>query len=223
MDLTSEFPRKRGRYSTAEYGSELDDDFDDSEDDEDQLPLSQTDNAGPDGPSAHAASRGGGCGCDRSGDAGEDVSFGTSAEGGSGEGLKFIATGKSLHDRCHGPISLEPLLVRVMDTREFQRLRGLKQLGGSAFVYPDAVSRAPLGGLPHPHTLDPHTAASSRRHCRPACAGRATAGSSTRWAWRTFRGSWQSTFSRSNSAASTRAGSTTPWAQAAAAWARTSW
>jgi len=40
--------------------------------------------------------------------------------------------------RCHGPIKLEPLLVRVMDTVEFQRLRNLKQLGGSSFVYPDA-------------------------------------------------------------------------------------
>jgi HD superfamily phosphohydrolase len=45
---------------------------------------------------------------------------------------------KRVQDRCHGEIKLEPLLVRVMDTREFQRLRGLQQLGGSAFVFPDA-------------------------------------------------------------------------------------
>ena len=52
--------------------------------------------------------------------------------------LKFITKEKRLHDRCHGQISLEPLLVRILDTREFQRLRTLKQLGGCAFVYPDA-------------------------------------------------------------------------------------
>jgi HD superfamily phosphohydrolase len=52
--------------------------------------------------------------------------------------LKFVEKEKRLHDRCHGQIALEPLLVRIMDTHEFQRLRTLKQLGGSAFVYPDA-------------------------------------------------------------------------------------
>ena len=43
--------------------------------------------------------------------------------------------------RCglHGIISLEPLLVAVMDTSIFQRLRKLRQLGTSDHVYPTAT------------------------------------------------------------------------------------
>ena len=46
---------------------------------------------------------------------------------------------KTIHDRVHGPVQLDGLLVAVMDTAEFQRLGQIKQLGGCAFVYPSAT------------------------------------------------------------------------------------
>jgi len=46
--------------------------------------------------------------------------------------------GKSIHDRVHGTIALDPLLVAVMDTPQFQRLERIHQLGGCSYVYPSA-------------------------------------------------------------------------------------
>ncbi|XP_030589222.1 LOW QUALITY PROTEIN: deoxynucleoside triphosphate triphosphohydrolase SAMHD1-like [Archocentrus centrarchus] len=45
---------------------------------------------------------------------------------------------KVFNDPIHGHIELHPLLVRIIDTPEFQRLRYIKQLGGGYFVYPGA-------------------------------------------------------------------------------------
>lgn len=45
----------------------------------------------------------------------------------------------SLLDRVHEHVQLPPLVVRAMDTPQFQRLRGLKQLGASSYLYPGAV------------------------------------------------------------------------------------
>ena len=45
---------------------------------------------------------------------------------------------KEILDRLYGPISLESLLVRVLDTPQYQRLAEIKQLGGSSYVYPSA-------------------------------------------------------------------------------------
>ncbi|CAN9515546.1 unnamed protein product [Ophioblennius macclurei] len=45
---------------------------------------------------------------------------------------------KVFHDPVHGQIELHPLLVKIIDTPQFQRLRSLKQLGGASFVYPGA-------------------------------------------------------------------------------------
>uniref|UniRef100_A0A6I8QGK3 HD domain-containing protein n=1 Tax=Xenopus tropicalis TaxID=8364 RepID=A0A6I8QGK3_XENTR len=42
------------------------------------------------------------------------------------------------NDPIHGHIELHPLLVRIIDTPEFQRLRYIKQLGGIYYVYPGA-------------------------------------------------------------------------------------
>ena len=40
-------------------------------------------------------------------------------------------------DAIHGPIEMHPLMVRIIDTPEFQRLRSIKQLGGTYYVYPE--------------------------------------------------------------------------------------
>jgi len=45
---------------------------------------------------------------------------------------------KPIHDRLYRQIKLEPLLVHVLDTPQFQRLAEIKQLGGSSYVYPSA-------------------------------------------------------------------------------------
>ncbi|XP_032897689.1 deoxynucleoside triphosphate triphosphohydrolase SAMHD1-like isoform X2 [Amblyraja radiata] len=45
---------------------------------------------------------------------------------------------KVFNDPIHGHIEMHPLLVRIIDTPQFQRLRFIKQLGGTYFVYPGA-------------------------------------------------------------------------------------
>jgi uncharacterized protein len=47
--------------------------------------------------------------------------------------------GKIVRDAVHGDIELEPLEVDLIDTPEFQRLRGIKQLGTACLVYPSAT------------------------------------------------------------------------------------
>ncbi|NWU99325.1 SAMH1 triphosphohydrolase, partial [Upupa epops] len=42
------------------------------------------------------------------------------------------------NDPVHGHIEVHPLLVRIIDTPQFQRLRYIKQLGGTYFVFPGA-------------------------------------------------------------------------------------
>ncbi|MBW3624384.1 MAG: HD domain-containing protein [Armatimonadetes bacterium] len=44
-----------------------------------------------------------------------------------------------LRDAVHGDLTFTPGEVRVMDTPEIQRLRGIKQLGTASLVYPTAV------------------------------------------------------------------------------------
>uniref|UniRef100_UPI0037E970E9 deoxynucleoside triphosphate triphosphohydrolase SAMHD1-like isoform X1 n=3 Tax=Semicossyphus pulcher TaxID=241346 RepID=UPI0037E970E9 len=46
--------------------------------------------------------------------------------------------GKVFNDPIHGHVDLHPLLIKIIDTPQFQRLRNLKQLGGVYFVYPGA-------------------------------------------------------------------------------------
>lgn len=43
---------------------------------------------------------------------------------------------KVFNDPIHGHIMLHPLLVKIIDTPQFQRLRHVKQLGSTYFVYP---------------------------------------------------------------------------------------
>ncbi|KAB5578926.1 hypothetical protein PHYPO_G00188100 [Pangasianodon hypophthalmus] len=45
---------------------------------------------------------------------------------------------KEINDPIHGHIELHPLLVQIIDTPQFQRLRNIKQLGGAYFVFPGA-------------------------------------------------------------------------------------
>ncbi|XP_030623579.1 deoxynucleoside triphosphate triphosphohydrolase SAMHD1-like [Chanos chanos] len=45
---------------------------------------------------------------------------------------------KVFNDPIHGHIEIHPLLVRIIDTPQFQRLRHIKQLGGTYLVFPGA-------------------------------------------------------------------------------------
>ncbi|XP_047445358.1 deoxynucleoside triphosphate triphosphohydrolase SAMHD1 [Mugil cephalus] len=45
---------------------------------------------------------------------------------------------KVFNDPIHGHLELHPLLVRIIDTPQFQRLRNIKQLGGAYYVFPGA-------------------------------------------------------------------------------------
>src|SRR3954452_14246432 len=46
---------------------------------------------------------------------------------------------KLIRDAVHGDIEMESLEVELMDTPEFQRMRGIKQLGTAYLVFPSAV------------------------------------------------------------------------------------
>lgn len=46
---------------------------------------------------------------------------------------------KQIYDPIHGFVDVTPLMKKIIDTPEFQRLRYLKQLGAVQFVYPSAT------------------------------------------------------------------------------------
>eukprot|EP00057_Strongylocentrotus_purpuratus_P032655 XP_788388.3 PREDICTED: deoxynucleoside triphosphate triphosphohydrolase SAMHD1 [Strongylocentrotus purpuratus] len=46
---------------------------------------------------------------------------------------------KVFNDSVHGHIDFDPLLIKIIDTPQFQRLRFIKQLGCSYFVFPGAA------------------------------------------------------------------------------------
>uniref|UniRef100_A0A8C6X8B2 Deoxynucleoside triphosphate triphosphohydrolase SAMHD1 n=2 Tax=Elapinae TaxID=42168 RepID=A0A8C6X8B2_NAJNA len=50
----------------------------------------------------------------------------------------YIHITKVFNDPIHGHIEMHPLLVRIIDTPQFQRLRYIKQLGGTYYVFPGA-------------------------------------------------------------------------------------
>ncbi|MEQ2266410.1 SAM domain and HD, partial [Xenotaenia resolanae] len=45
---------------------------------------------------------------------------------------------KVFNDPIHGHLELHPLLIKIIDTPQFQRLRNIKQLGGTYYVFPGA-------------------------------------------------------------------------------------
>nr|KAF6472408.1 SAM and HD domain containing deoxynucleoside triphosphate triphosphohydrolase 1 [Molossus molossus] len=45
---------------------------------------------------------------------------------------------KVINDPIHGHIEFHPLLIKIIDTPQFQRLRYIKQLGGAYYVFPGA-------------------------------------------------------------------------------------
>jgi hypothetical protein len=51
----------------------------------------------------------------------------------------LLVRSTTVHDSIHGDMAFQPLLVAIIDTPEFQRLRGLKQLGVCNRVYPTAI------------------------------------------------------------------------------------
>src|SRR5438034_7722286 len=50
-----------------------------------------------------------------------------------------MSKGKLIRDAVHGDIEMSSLEVELMDTPEFQRLRGIRQLGTAYLVFPSAV------------------------------------------------------------------------------------
>jgi len=55
--------------------------------------------------------------------------------------LKYVCVcvhEKVFNDPIHGHIEMHPLCVRIIDTPQIQRLRYLKQLGSSYYVFPGA-------------------------------------------------------------------------------------
>ncbi|XP_054429762.1 deoxynucleoside triphosphate triphosphohydrolase SAMHD1 [Pteronotus mesoamericanus] len=50
----------------------------------------------------------------------------------------YVDTVKVINDPIHGHFELHPLLIRIIDTPQFQRLRYIKQLGGTYYVFPGA-------------------------------------------------------------------------------------
>jgi HD superfamily phosphohydrolase len=62
---------------------------------------------------------------------------------------------KLLRDAVHGDIELDPLEIELVDTPEFQRLRGIRQLGTAHLVYPSAT-----------HTRFEHSVGTAWMACR---------------------------------------------------------
>jgi len=65
------------------------------------------------------------------------VTFGSSAQD-DRKGVRRLK-GKTINDPVYNSITIPELLVRIMDTKEFQRLKRIKQLGMCYAVFPGAT------------------------------------------------------------------------------------
>src|ERR1051326_7223916 len=50
-----------------------------------------------------------------------------------------MSKGKLIRDAVHGDIEMGALEIELIDTPEFQRLRGIRQLGTAYLVFPSAM------------------------------------------------------------------------------------
>ena len=46
---------------------------------------------------------------------------------------------KIIFDPIHKYMEFEPLLLKIIDTKEFQRLKKIKQLGACHYIFPGAI------------------------------------------------------------------------------------
>ena len=46
---------------------------------------------------------------------------------------------KIINDSIHGHVVVPEIVVKIIDTPQFQRLRRVKQTGASHYIYPDAT------------------------------------------------------------------------------------
>ena len=53
--------------------------------------------------------------------------------------MYIISDYKLIHDSIHGYIPISNILCHIIDSKQFQRLRKLKQLGACCYIYPNAV------------------------------------------------------------------------------------
>ena len=75
-----------------------------------------------------------------------------------------------LRDPVHGDIELERDELRLVDTEQFQRLRGIKQLGSAALVYPGATHTRFEHSIGTLHVCDRLLSACNRNAARdPEC------------------------------------------------------
>ena len=47
--------------------------------------------------------------------------------------------GKVINDPIYGPMYFRPAIISIIDTPQFQRLRDIKQLGGTCYIYPGGI------------------------------------------------------------------------------------
>lgn len=53
--------------------------------------------------------------------------------------MQLITDYKKINDKIHGLISISNIAIQIIDTKYFQRLRNVKQLGTCSFIFPSAT------------------------------------------------------------------------------------
>ncbi len=53
--------------------------------------------------------------------------------------MQPITFPKLFHCNIHGPIRISNIALKIIETQEFQRLRNIKQMGASFYVFPSAT------------------------------------------------------------------------------------